>query len=117
MDNDCLFCKIIKGEIPSSKVYEDDYVYAFKDINPEAPCHVLVIPKKHIASMDDITPENSEYVSHIFEMIPIIARQGGAENGYRVISNCGEDGRQSVFHLHFHVIGGTELPLHVFPNK
>lgn len=114
---DCLFCKIIAGEIPSSKVYEDEYVYAFKDINPEAPCHILVIPKKHITSMDEITPENSEYVAKIFEKIPEIAKAGGASNGYRVISNCGPDAGQTVFHLHFHVIGGTELPVHVFPEK
>lgn len=114
---DCLFCKIINGEIPSTKVYEDDNIYAFKDINPEAPCHVLVIPKLHIASADEITEENSKYVAKIFEKIPEIARLGGANNGYRVITNCGHDGCQSVKHLHFHVIGGTELPMHVFPTK
>ncbi len=114
---DCLFCKIISGDIPSAKVYEDEYIYAFKDINPEAPCHVLVIPKKHISSADDITPENSVYVAKIFEKIPEIAKLGGADNGYRVITNCGEDGGQSVHHLHFHVVGGTKLPLHVFPEN
>lgn len=111
---DCLFCKIINGEIPSTKVYEDEWMYAFKDINPEAPCHVLVIPKKHIASMDEVNASNSEYVAKIFEKIPEIARLGGANGGYRVISNCGEDAGQSVHHLHFHIIGGTKLPLHVF---
>lgn len=114
---DCIFCKIIDGEIPSSKIFENEWIYAFKDINPEAPCHILVIPKKHIASMDEITEENSVYVSKIFESIPKIAKLGGAENGYRVISNCGKDAGQTVFHLHFHVIGGTELPIHVFPEK
>jgi len=114
---DCLFCKIISGEIPSTKVYEDENIYAFKDINPEAPCHVLVIPKKHIASMDEVTAENSSYVAKIFEKIPEIAKLGGAVNGYRVISNCGDDAGQSVNHLHFHVIGGCKLPLHVFPEK
>jgi histidine triad (HIT) family protein len=114
---DCIFCKIIAGDIPSAKVYEDEYIYAFKDINPEAPCHVLVIPKKHIASADEIGEENSVYVSKIFEKIPEIARLGGAENGYRIINNCGEDGGQTVHHLHFHVIGGTKLPIHVFPEK
>ncbi len=114
---DCLFCKIIKGEIPSTKVYEDENIYAFRDINPEAPCHILVIPKKHISSMDEITPENSVYVAKIFEKIPEIAKIGGCANGYRVISNCGEDAGQSVHHLHFHVIGGVKLPLHVFPEK
>ena len=111
---DCLFCKIINGEIPSTEVYEDEWMYAFKDINPEAPCHVLVIPKKHIASMDEVNASNSEYVAKIFEKIPEIARLGGANGGYRVISNCGEDAGQSVHHLHFHIIGGTKLPLHVF---
>ncbi len=113
----CLFCKIIAGEIPSAKVYEDENILAFRDISPEAPCHVLVIPKKHIGSMDEITEENSAVVAKIFEKIPAIAKLGGCENGYRVISNCGADGGQSVFHLHFHVIGGTKLPLHVFPEK
>lgn len=111
---DCLFCKIINGEIPSTKVYEDEWMYAFKDINPEAPCHVLVIPKKHIASMDEVNASNSEYVAKIFEKIPEIAKLGGANGEYRVISNCGEDAGQSVHHLHFHIIGGTKLPLHVF---
>ena len=114
---DCLFCSIIAGEIPSNKVYEDDDIYAFRDINPEAPCHVLVIPKKHIGSMDEVTPENSAVIAKIFEKIPEIAKLGGATNGYRVISNCGADAGQSVHHLHFHVIGGTELPIHVFPEK
>ena len=114
---DCLFCKIISGEIPSTKVYEDENIYAFKDINPEAPCHVLVIPKKHIASMDEVTVENSSYIAKIFEKIPEIAKLSGAVNGYRVISNCGDDAGQSVHHLHFHVIGGCKLPLHVFPEK
>ena len=114
---DCIFCKIIAGEIPSSKVYEDDLMYAFKDINPEAPCHVLVIPKEHISSMDEINSDNSGVVAKIFEKIPQIAKLGGCQNGYRVISNCGPDAGQTVFHLHFHVIGGTELPAHVIPEK
>jgi len=114
---DCIFCKIIAGEIPSKKVYEDDVMYAFHDINPDAPVHVLVIPKAHIESMDKVTPENSGVVAKIFEKIPHIASLAGAENGYRVISNCGPDAGQSVFHLHFHIVGGTKLPLHVFPEK
>lgn len=114
---DCLFCKIINGEIPSNKVYEDETIFAFRDIAPEAPCHVLVIPKTHIASVDEVTPENSAVVAHIFECIPKIAELGGAANGYRVITNCGHDAGQSVHHLHFHVIGGKELPLHVFPEN
>ncbi len=107
---DCLFCKIINGDIPSSKVYEDEMILAFKDISPMAPVHILVIPKIHIASADGITSENSEYVARIFEKIPEIAKGAGAENGYRVITNCGEDGCQSVKHLHFHILGGTKLP-------
>jgi histidine triad (HIT) family protein len=107
---DCLFCKIIAGEIPSSKVYEDEYVYAFNDINPMAPVHVLVVPKKHIKNADEIDATNSEYVAKIFEAIPKIAKACGLVNGYRVITNCGEDGCQSVLHLHYHVLGGKKLP-------
>ncbi|CDE05252.1 diadenosine tetraphosphate (Ap4A) hydrolase and other HIT family hydrolases [Anaerotruncus sp. CAG:390] len=107
---DCLFCKIIAGEIPSQKVYADEYVYAFRDINPQAPVHVLIVPRAHIASADEITTENSSAVAHIFEAIPKIAAICGLENGYRVITNCGEDGCQSVKHLHFHLIGGRKLP-------
>ena len=107
---DCLFCKIIAGEIPSSKVYEDDKVYAFRDINPQAPVHVLVIPKEHIAGADSITAENSSAVAAVFEAIPKIADLEGLTNGYRVITNCGEDGCQSVRHLHFHLVGGKKLP-------
>lgn len=107
---DCLFCSIVKGEIPSKKVYEDDTVYAFRDINPMAPTHVLIVPKCHIASADEVTEENSRYVAHIFEVIPKIAKAEGLTNGYRVITNCGEDGCQSVKHLHFHLLGGKKLP-------
>ena len=106
---DCLFCKIIAGEIPSTKVYEDDVMYAFKDINPQAPVHVLVIPKLHIPSLDGINSDNSAVVAKIFEKIPEIAKQLGLENGYRLISNCGDDACQSVKHLHFHIIGGQKL--------
>ena len=106
---DCLFCEIIKGNIPSSKVYEDEWCYAFYDINPQAPVHVLVVPKCHVASTDGIDAENSAYVARIFEAIPVIAKQEGLENGYRVITNCGEDGCQSVRHLHFHILGGRRL--------
>lgn len=114
---DCLFCKIAAGEIPSSKIYEDEKILAFRDIAPEAPCHVLVIPKEHIDSVDEITPENSGIAAHIFAHISEIARAGGADNGYRVITNCGADACQSVKHLHFHIIGGTKLPEHCFPEK
>ena len=107
---DCLFCKIISGDIPSSKVYEDDMCLAFKDINPQTPVHILVIPKAHIASADGVNAENSKYVAHIFEVIPQIAAAQGLVGGYRIISNCGEDACQSVKHLHFHIMGGRKLP-------
>lgn len=105
----CLFCKIIAGEIPSTKVYEDETVYAFRDIAPQAPTHILVVPKAHIADCNGITAENSAVVAHIFEVIPQIAKAEGLVNGYRVVSNCGEDGCQSVQHLHFHILGGAKL--------
>ena len=108
--SDCIFCKIIAGDIPSSKVFEDEYVYAFRDIAPMAPVHILVVPKEHIASADGINAENSVYVARIFEAIPQIATAEGLVNGYRVITNCGEDGCQSVKHLHFHILGGKKLP-------
>ena len=108
---DCLFCKIIAGEIPSTKVYEDENVYAFRDINPQAPAHILVIPKTHIASVAELTEENSALVARIFEVIPRIAAAEGLTNGYRVVSNCGPDAGQTVFHLHFHILGGKELSL------
>lgn len=106
---DCLFCKIIKGEIPSTKVYEDEKVFAFRDINPQAPTHVLVIPKEHIESANAVTEENSAVVAHIFETIPKIAKSEGLDSGYRVITNVGEHGCQSVKHLHFHILGGKQL--------
>ena len=106
----CLFCHIINGEIPSSKVYEDEFCYAFLDIAPQAPVHCIVIPKKHIESADMINQDNSVFVSHIFEAIPTIARELKLENGYRIITNIGEDGCQSIKHLHFHVLGGKKLP-------
>ena len=107
----CLFCKIIAGEIPSTTVYEDETVYAFRDIAPQAPTHILVIPKAHIAGVNGVTAENSQVVAHIFEVIPKIAAAEGLENGYRVVSNCGKDAGQTVFHLHFHILGGKELSL------
>lgn len=106
---DCLFCKIIEGEIPSEKVYEDEFVYAFKDINPQAPFHALIIPKVHIQSAADINAENSIAVAKCFEAISAIAAENGLGNGFRVISNCGKDGGQTVFHLHFHLLGGRVL--------
>ena len=107
--NDCLFCKIIAGEIPSTKVYEDDKVYAFRDINPQAPVHVLVLPKKHRDSANAITAENVGNVAAVFEAIPKIAAAEGLSSGYRVINNCGADGGQTVMHIHFHLIGGRKL--------
>ena len=106
----CIFCKIINGEIPSKKAFENENIYAFYDIAPQAPVHILVIPKKHIASVDEINAENSAIVAEIFENIPKIAKEAGIANGYRVITNCGEDGCQSVLHLHFHILGGRKLP-------
>ena len=108
---DCLFCKIVAGDIPSTKVYEDETVYAFRDIAPQAPVHILVIPKAHIPSVDGINAENSAVVAHIFEVIPTIAKAEGLANGYRVVSNCGADAGQTVHHLHFHILGGQTLAL------
>ena len=107
----CLFCTIIAGEIPSTKVYEDETVYAFRDINPQAPTHVLVVPKTHIEDCNGITAENSAVIAHIFEVIPQIAKAEGLANGYRVVSNCGPDAGQTVQHLHFHILGGKALAL------
>lgn len=107
----CLFCKIIAGDIPSAKVYEDETVYAFRDIAPQAPTHILVVPKTHMADCNAVTADNSAVVAHIFEVIPQIAKAEGLENGYRVVSNCGEDAGQTVPHLHFHILGGRKLGL------
>lgn len=107
---DCLFCKIIKGEIPSKKVYEDEYVYAFHDIEPTAPIHILVIPKEHISTLNDVDEKNSAVISKIYEAIAKIAKQEGiSEDGYRVVSNCNKMAGQTVFHIHFHLIGGREM--------
>ena len=101
---DCLFCKIAAGEIPSTKVYEDDLVYAFRDIEPQAPVHVLIIPKQHIASLNEINDENCAIVGHIFKVAAEIAKSEGiAEEGYRVVTNIGENGGQTVKHLHYHM--------------
>lgn len=107
--SNCLFCKIIAGEIPSTKVYEDETVLAFRDIAPQAPTHILVIPKTHIASVAEISADNSGIVAHIFEVIAQIAKAEGLEGGYRVVSNCGADAGQTVHHLHFHILGGQKL--------
>jgi len=107
--DDCLFCKIIKGDIPSTKVYEDNFCYAFRDIAPQAPTHILVVPKAHIESCADISKGNSALVGHIFEKIAVIAKEEGLTGGYRVITNCGEDAGQTVHHLHFHILGGKAM--------
>ena len=108
--NDCLFCKIVAGDIPSKKVYEDDKILAFYDISPMAKVHVLVIPKEHITSVQNVTEENCELIGYLFSKIPHIATLLGIdENGYRVVTNCGDDGCQSVKHIHFHIIGGQQL--------
>lgn len=108
--SDCLFCKIINGEIPSEKVYEDEKCYAFKDINPMAKVHVVIVPKAHFASANEINGENAEYVSHIFKAAKDIAKICGVEeSGYRIVNNCGSDAGQTVFHIHFHLLGGEEL--------
>lgn len=109
--SDCLFCKIIAGDIPSTKVYEDDCVLAFRDIAPQAPTHILVIPKAHIPSVDGINEGNSAVVAHIFTVIPKIAAAEGLSDGYRVVSNCGAHAGQTVHHLHFHILGGKQLAL------
>ena len=106
---DCLFCSIVAGEVPSNKVYEDDRILAFRDISPQAPVHILIIPKQHIAGADQITAENSAVVAHIFEVAAELARQEGLSDGYRILTNVGEHGTQSVKHLHFHLVGGRQL--------
>ena len=106
---DCIFCKIVNGDIPSNKVYEDDTVLAFHDIAPQMPVHVIVIPKMHIASAAEVNEENSAVIAHIFEVIPKIAKDLGLDNGFRIINNCGKDGGQTVGHIHFHILGGKTL--------
>ena len=107
---DCLFCKIVKGNIPSKKVYEDDSVYAFYDIAPMAPVHVLIVPKIHISSVNEVTSENSAVISHIYEVAAQLAKELGiSDDGYRIVTNCGKNAGQTVFHLHFHLLGGTAL--------
>ena len=109
--NDCLFCKIVAGTIPSTKVYEDETVLAFRDIAPMAPTHILVIPKAHIADAASVTAENSAVVAHIFEVIGQIAKAEGLTECFRVVSNCGPHAGQTVHHLHFHILGGKQLSL------
>ena len=109
--SNCLFCRIVAGEIPSTKVYEDETVLAFRDIAPQAPTHILVIPKAHIASVAEINADNSGVVSHIFEVIAKVAEAEGLTDGYRVVSNCGDHAGQTVHHLHFHILGGRQLAI------
>lgn len=106
---DCVFCKIANGEIPSKKAYEDDRVLAFYDLDPQAPVHILIVPKEHIQSVEDITEENSAIVAHIFEVAAKLAKENNLEKGFRVVSNVGKDGGQSVPHLHFHLLGGRSM--------
>lgn len=108
--NDCIFCKIIAGEIPSTQVYNDEQVTAFRDINPVSPTHVLIIPNKHIASVNELTPDDEQLVGHLFTVAKEIAEQEGvAESGYRLIINTGPDGGQEVFHIHLHLLGGQRM--------
>lgn len=106
---DCIFCKIANGEIPSNKAYEDDKVLAFYDLEPQAPVHILIIPKEHIASCAQINESNSAVVAHIFEVAAKLGKELGLENGYRIVNNCGSDGGQTVHHLHFHLMGGRKF--------
>ncbi len=106
---DCIFCKIANGEIPSTKVYEDDTVVAFNDLEPQAPVHILIIPKSHISSADEINETNSAVVAHIFEVAAKIAKEKGLSKGYRIVNNCGDEGGQTVKHLHFHLMGGRQF--------
>ena len=106
---DCVFCKIVNGEIPSNKVYEDDKMVAFHDLAPQAPVHIVMIPKTHIESTNELNENNSNEVAHIFSKVPEIAKSLGLDNGYRVVNNCGPDAGQTVFHIHFHLMGGDVL--------
>ena len=105
----CVFCKIAKGEIPSKKAYEDDKVLAFYDLEPQAPVHILIIPKEHIESAQDITPQNSQIVAHIFEVAAKLAKENNLDSGFRIVNNTGKDGGQTVPHLHFHLLGGRSM--------
>ena len=106
---DCLFCKIIAGEIPSKKIYEDEQVYAFYDIDPQAPVHFLVVPKEHISGPSAVTKQNASVIGHIYSVIAQLAKELHLDKGYRVVANCGEEGGQTVGHLHFHVLAGRML--------
>lgn len=107
--SDCIFCKILDGDIPSNRVYEDEHCIAFHDVQPAAPVHLLVIPRKHISSLDALTPQDQELMGHIMTRIPEIARNQGLDEGYRTVVNTGEQGGQTVFHIHFHILGGRQM--------
>ncbi|HCA04537.1 MAG TPA: histidine triad nucleotide-binding protein [Ruminococcaceae bacterium] len=107
--DDCIFCKIIDGSIPSKKAYEDDKIVAFHDLQPQAPVHVLVVPKQHICCADKIDESNADVIAHIFTKIPHITKSLGLVNGYRIVNNCGDDACQTVKHIHFHILGGTQM--------
>lgn len=107
--DDCIFCKIIEKEIPSTAVYEDDVIYAFHDLEPQAPVHVLIVPKKHIASLDDVEFDDIEALGWLTAKVKDIAKSLGLENGYRLVCNCGEDGMQTVKHLHYHLLGKRKM--------
>ncbi|MDR0570705.1 MAG: histidine triad nucleotide-binding protein [Clostridiales Family XIII bacterium] len=106
---DCIFCRICGKEVPTDVVYEDEHIFCFHDVSPQAPVHVLVIPKKHIVSLDDVLPEDQAVLGHLLGKIGALAKELGLENGYRLVSNCGEDAMQSVRHLHFHLLGKRKL--------
>lgn len=106
---DCIFCKIANNEVKSEKIYEDEKFLAFNDLDPQAPVHVLIIPKEHIKSADEITDKNSDMVGKMFIIAAKIAKEKGLENGYRIVNNCGKDGGQTVKHLHFHLLGGRKM--------
>lgn len=108
--SDCLFCKIVAGEIPGDMVYEDDKVIAFKDINPKAEVHLLVIPREHVASLNELTPEHDALMAHMMRVIPQLAKSQGLDEGFRTIINTGKEGGQIIFHLHLHLMGGKDLP-------
>ncbi|HFC54435.1 MAG TPA: histidine triad nucleotide-binding protein [Gammaproteobacteria bacterium] len=107
--SDCLFCKIVAGEVPSDRVYEDDQVVVFKDINPKAKVHLLVIPRIHLASLEDLQPQHDQLIAHMMRLLPRLAREQGLEGGFRTIVNTGRGGGQVIFHLHLHLLGGPDL--------
>jgi len=108
--SDCLFCKILAGEIPADKIYEDDKMLVFKDINPKAEVHLLVIPRVHISSLNEVTDEHDDVMAHILKQLPKLAKEQGLKDGFRTIINTGKGGGQIVFHLHMHLLGGSSLP-------